>query len=287
MPPAGPLLLQDGDAICSLLPRTGGSIGSWIVAGQPMLRSADPDAVVAHGALASASFPLVPYSNRIVGSAFGWNGRTYRIPRTIAAEANAIHGVGFIREWQVIQAGDASALLRLDHSGDDHWPWPFVAQQRVTLDRHRLMLELSLHNLADEPVPSGFGHHPYFDSAGASLKFAARSVWIDGAAHPPAANFAFAHAPPVTGRAVDHCFTGEVSAATIAWAGRPLALRVTASPSLPAAVVYIPRGEDYFCFEPVPHRNHALTEAGGIAPMQVISPGGIFSANIALEAYRP
>jgi galactose mutarotase-like enzyme len=70
--------------------------------------------------------------------------------------------------------------------------------------------------------------------------------------------------------------------ARIAWEGRPLELLITSD--LPAAVVYIPKGEDRFCFEPVPHCNNALNREDADPPMPVVAPGEEFTAVIRFEA---
>jgi galactose mutarotase-like enzyme len=42
-----------------------------------MLRTASAEAIAAHDPLGMASFPLVPYSNRIADARFGWAGQTH------------------------------------------------------------------------------------------------------------------------------------------------------------------------------------------------------------------
>ena len=61
---------------------------------------------------------------------------------------------------------------------------------------------------------------------------------------------------------------------------------VRGSPGLAAAVVYIPAGADYFCFEPVPHIVNALNLPGHAPAMPLVLPGEVFTASITLAA-RP
>ena len=68
-----------GDNISTICPALGGSIIGWSVGEQEMLRRADADAIASGDPLAMASFPLVPFSNRIGNAQFIWKGREIQI----------------------------------------------------------------------------------------------------------------------------------------------------------------------------------------------------------------
>jgi aldose 1-epimerase len=53
---------------------------------------------------------------------------------------------------------------------------------------------------------------------------------------------------------------------------------------LPSAVVFIRKGDDGFCFEPVPHINNALNLVDREPAMPVVAPGKAFCACIRLRA---
>lgn len=283
------VMLRVGADRCTILPTPGGGLGGWSVAGQEMLRRADGDAVAAGNPLGFASFPLVPYSNRIGHGRFEWGGAAITLKRNFPPEPHAIHGVGWMRPWIVVDQEPHIATLELHHGGDDDWPWPFEAQQHITLGEQHLTLRLIARNLADVAVPLAFGHHPYFDSAGASLCFAAEAVWMNGDnALPttkarPAGHFDCTTPTAISGRAIDHCYDGVGGTAHIAWSGRAFALEIASSSSLPAAVVYIPAGGNAFCFEPVPNITNALNRPD-MPPMPVVAPGECFEATITLRA---
>lgn len=276
------LAIAAGSSICTVAPSVGGSIASWEVGGQPMLRSAAPG----HDVLGSASFPLIPYSNRIGFGGFGWNGREVQLPAHPLAAPHAIHGVGWEEGWDVIAHGASSITIELEFAGDARWPWPFRATQTVEVDGESLMLSLVAINLADEPAPLAFGHHPYFDASGAQLQFAAESFYptvennLPGEARLPAGDEDFSSVRPVPGKLIDNIYGNWHGPASIAWTGRPRALQITSS--LPHAVLYTPPGEDFFCFEPVPHLTNALNRADGDMP--IIAPGGAFSGSIKFHA---
>jgi aldose 1-epimerase len=282
--------IVDGDSICTICPALGGSITGWSVGGQDMLRRADAAAIASGDPLAMASFPLVPFSNRIGHARFMWGGQEIALTANFAPEPHAIHGTGWKEAWDVTEQGDSHCLLTLFHNADPHWPWSFEASQSFTLSDGALEIRLSAVNRADQPVPLAFGHHPYFDCEGAQLTFAASSVLMSGddalptEAIVPAGQFDFSSRGAVAGRNIDHCYAGWDGRARIQWTGRPLALEITAD--MAAAVVYIPPGGSAFCFEPVPHINNALNRPGDLPAMPIIAPGESFTATICLQAVQ-
>lgn len=286
------LTLTHGAARCDLLPQVGGSIGSWSVSGQEMLRTAGKSAVAARDPFATAGFPLVPYSNRIGQGTFEWRGEPMTLARNFPPEPHAIHGVGFERPWQVQSRAGDSAVLRLNYRPDAGWPWAFDARQRITLTDDLLILEFDAVNLESQPVPLAFGFHPYFPHHGARLTFHAQGVWRNGddglpceLVHPSGA-FDFSKGSAVENADIDHCFAGWNGVAIIAWADQAQALGITASRELSSAVVYIRRELDAFCFEPVAHINNALKRDDRESAMPVIAPGESFEASIRFRAIR-
>jgi aldose 1-epimerase len=282
--------IADGDSMCTLCPALGGSINGWSVNGQDMLRRADAAAIASGDPLAMASFPLVPFSNRIGYARFMWGGREIELTPNFAPEPHAIHGTGWKEAWAVTERGDSHCLLTLRHDADLLWPWSFEASQRFVLNDGALEIRLSAVNRADQPVPLAFGHHLYFDSGGAQLTFAASSVLMSGddalptEAIAPAGQFDFNNGGAVAGRNVDHCYADWDGRARIQWTSRPLALEITAD--MAAAVVYIPPGGSAFCFEPVPHINNALNRPRDLPAMPIIAPGESFAATIGLQAVK-
>jgi aldose 1-epimerase len=276
--------LADGQNRCSLVPELGGSIAGWAVSGQNMLRQASPAALGSGDRLGLSSFPLVPYSNRIDHGRFVWNERIIQIAPNFAPEPHAIHGTGWEDRWQVTEVSASAVTLTLDHQADPRWPWPFAARQQISVADSSLTIAMEARNMSSKPAPLGFGHHPYFDAEGASLNFRARQVWLNGAdclpseSVIPAGDYDFSQTGELADRSIDHCYTGWDGQAQIRWAGRPLALTIVSD--MNAAIAYVPRGEAYFCFEPVPHSNNALNRSDADPKMPVIEPGAKFQSVI-------
>jgi aldose 1-epimerase len=285
------ITLARGADRCDVIPQLGGSIGAWSVRGQDMLRAASAASIAAHDPYGMASFPLVPYSNRIGGGAFEWDGNAVALAQNFPPEPHAIHGVGFERPWQVQTRTNDSVVLTLRHRPDAGWPWAFEARQGITLGDGVLTLNLSAMNLQAHSAPLAFGHHPYFPRAGAKLTFHAKGVWLvgdDGLPSQwttPTGSFDFSEGLSVEHADIDHCFTGWSDAARIAWPEKDWALEITGSRELPHAVVCIRSDLDAFCFEPVAHINDALNRQER-ADMPIIPPGGSFRASITFRAVR-
>lgn len=284
------LTLSHGTDRCDLIPELGGSIAAWTVNGQEMMRSASAFSIAAKDPFGMASFPLVPYSNRIGGGSFEWSGKCFALARNFPPEPHAIHGVGFQRPWRVRTRTAESATLVLDHYPAASWPFAFEAEQRITLGEATLAIEMSAVNLADRAVPLAFGHHPYFPRSGAFLNFRAQGVWLVGDDGLPSLRvvpfdkFDYSNAMSVARGDIDHCFVGWDRKAEIFWPDRPLALEIAASDGLPCAVVCIRSDIDEFCFEPVPHTNDAVNRREGDYGMPVIAPGESFTASISFRA---
>ncbi len=282
------ITLRAGAAECEIWPDKGGSIARWTINGQDIFRTANADAVNDALPLGMASFPLVPYSNRIAYGRFEWNGMQVQLEPNFPPEPHAIHGTGWTAKWETKSQNVDSVVLHHNHKADSHWPWHFDAEQHIHLTEFGLTINLSARNTSDQPAPLAFGHHPYFDSEGATLSFGADTVWRTGddglpsSAEVPRDNFDFNNGWPVDGRVLDNGFAGWDGNANIRWIDRPLQLDIVAD--MQVAVVYMPKGEHYFCFEPVPHVINALNLPGQSPAVPLVGAGAVFRGQIHFSA---
>lgn len=284
------LVLQQGESRCEIRPLIGGSIASWTVQGQALLRSATARSVAAADPFGMATFPLVPYSNRIGNAAFSWNSKVVGLTRNFPPEPHSIHGVGFSRDWSVLDSSPDSALLQLVHKPDPSWPFAFEARQRISLTAGSLSLELSAVNFAGHPAPLAFGHHPYLPWQDAQLQFRAQRVWlVDGEGLPslsarPFGKFDYSEPTPVARGDIDHCYAGWDGSARVFWPGEKWALSLRATEALRHAVVCIRREQEMLCFEPVPHMNNAINRREPENAMPQLAAGEAFRAGIVFSA---
>src|SRR5579864_3946041 len=98
------LTLQSGESSVVLAPEIGGGIAGWTFGSVPLLRRPQPDAILSGDVRGLASFPLVPYSNRIAQGRFHWSGEDHMLARNFGDQPHTIHGIGWQRAWQVTAA---------------------------------------------------------------------------------------------------------------------------------------------------------------------------------------
>src|SRR5687767_15955674 len=126
------LRLEAGALRLELNPKAGGSIRALALkladAEHAILRAAPPS----NDVLDAASFPLVPYVNRIRGGRFTFRGREVTLAPNMAGDPSPLHGQGWLAPWRVDSADASAAVLSFDHPAGE-WPWTYRAEQRFEL----------------------------------------------------------------------------------------------------------------------------------------------------------
>lgn len=246
--------LRAGDLRLAVRPDLGGCIAGLWHDGVPVLLSAEPDTLRA--SRPSGSFPLVPYSNRLGYRRFQWQGREHQAAPNFGGSPHSLHGVAWLRAWQVISLDSRALVLRYDHQPDAHWPFAFAVQQRFALTPGRLSMQLTMTNTSPQGQPAGVGWHPYFPKRSRShLRAQVQQRWAFDEAHLP--TLASPHPgidDDIAHLRLDHCFDGWQGTAEI----RDERFSLTLRSSVNRLVVYTPTDKDYFCVEPVSHVNNAL-----------------------------
>src|SRR5207237_7439552 len=87
--------LHAGALRLSLRPDLGGSIAGLWHRDTPILRSTEPAALAA--ARRAASYPLVPYSNRLGYRRFRWKGHDHTTQPNFDDSPHSLHGIGWLR----------------------------------------------------------------------------------------------------------------------------------------------------------------------------------------------
>src|SRR5262245_25473228 len=88
------LTLRAGALALELAPSQGGSIVAFRKGAIDLMRATKPEDLAAGAVRQFASWPLVPWSNRIRNGRFAWRGRPIQLP-VDASDPHAIHGVGW------------------------------------------------------------------------------------------------------------------------------------------------------------------------------------------------
>jgi len=267
-------VIERGPARLALAPEVGGAIAAFTIGGRDVLR---PMAAGATDALLTASFPLVPFCNRIPNGRFAFEGREVVLPPNLADHPHALHGQGWRNAWTVEKARGGEAVLSYEHAADA-WPWAYRAEQRLVLSESGLRIELTVTNTGDAAMPAGLGFHPYFPRReGEVLTAANDGVWMIDAdvlptvRHPGVRGPDWAAGAVVEGHAlIDHCYTGWDQRAVLSAPGQPDTV-VTASADCRWLHVYVPPGEDHYCVEPCASRPNPFGE--GETGVVTLQPG--------------
>lgn len=275
------LTLANRNLRLELSPSIGGAISSfeWIDGdwSRPILRKGhNPLEKV----LDAASFPLVPYVNRIGGGRFTFRGREVEIAPNMAGDPSPLHGQGWLNPWTVEAHDETGATLRFNHAPGE-WPWAYAARQEFALGEGGVSVVLECRNTGDEPMPCGLGQHPYFPcSPQTRIDTHVTDVWtIDEQVLPvekiPAkGRFGLADRL-VCGQGLDHGFAGWGGEAQLNDPDWPYRLRLT-SPDARFFQLFSPIEGGICVAEPVSHANAALNAPEADWPalgMRVLDPG--------------
>lgn len=264
--------MRAGALEAAFAPAFGGAL-HWLTRdGVDILRRTAPGAT---DPLAMTSFPLVPYANRIAHGRFDFDGQSHQLPLNFGDHPHSLHGLGWQAKWTATETGAAHVTMVHDHAGMLGWPWPYRAEQRVSLTASDLSISLSLENLSDAPMPAGLGFHPYFEAdEHTTLCFDADGLWLSTPdmlpdRQVPADTLGdWSRPAPVLGDSlIDNAYAGWTGPVQVVRGdGTGLTLSATGADWLH---VYRPPGERFFCAEPVTHMPDAIHRGG----MPVLAPG--------------
>lgn len=208
---------------------------------------------------------LFPSPGKLEGDAFARAGKMGRMGQ---------HGFARNRAWQeVSRATGGAARLTLELADDAEtrasFPWPFRTRLSFALAAKALRIEIRVENPGREPLPFGFGFHPYF--------------------HVPQAEKARAKIPTAATRAWDNVQKREVPFAGIDLASKEVDLHLEdhggseahlelpegvvtlrGSPEFSRWVVWTLQGKDFVCLEPWTCPGNALNTGRGLLE---VAPG--------------
>ena len=283
-----PVTLRNAELVCEIKPELGGCIAGLWLGDIPVLRSTR--AADLHSVRQSASYPLVPFSNRVGHASLQWQGTDHPLVKNWAPDPHAIHGVGWERPWAVLDASDTFALLSYEHKADAAWPFDLDTSQAFKLETHALEMSLSITNQSAVSAPVGLGWHPYFvKRKDTRLHFDATGRWEMGPDQLPTVR---ASSTGLDGGCaaltVDHCFDG--------WSGvvdlHDSVLHTRIVSGLSRLVVYTTPDHNTVAIEPVSHVNDAMNrmaQTGASADelgVCILQPGQTFSCEMRIEGER-
>ncbi len=288
------LHLNAGRLTADIAPGTGGSIAALRIDGKDVLRPLSQDDRARRNVLGAASFPMIPFANRIGGNAFTFEGRTIRFQPNNPPEIYHVHGTGWQRPWQVAAAGGAHTTLTLSERSIGSYSYDAV--QEFHLDGTQLSLTTRLTNTGAFRMPFGLGHHPWFPrEAGATLHFNAGTFHLNEPelmigkriALPPELSFAQARSLPDFWLCSD--FGGWDGHATIKLPQRGAGLTLHGDGLFTHLMIYADPKADVFCVEPQTNASCAFNRPGGFEDehdnVVILAPGESMCATLRLEPF--
>lgn len=294
--------LVSGDARVEVVPAIGGAVAAFRWRGLDVMRPTPPEALAERNVRLCASFPLVPFSNRIAQAQLRFADALYELDRNYPDQPHAIHGVGFQRPWSVASVHADRVALVFDYRPEEDarraWPFAFRALQSLSIaDRSgmaALTMTLAIESTDARTFPFGLGWHPYFPrNASTVLGFRAGGLWETGpsllptrhTSVPPALSF---DPPRAIGTStLDNVFTGFDGVAGLDYLDRALRVSVEGDSATPFLVVFVPPDRDYCAVEPVTQmtdafNRHARGESG--TGTRALAPGAAFSCTMRIVA---
>ena len=260
--------LHHANQSLGLVPTLGGSVAAWKVnRPQGPFDLWRPWDEAAPDLYSMASFPLVPWSNRISAGGFTHDNIFHPIAPNRVGEPYPIHGDGWLQSWQLKQTSSDAVEMVLKSDCFQGDPYQYVAMQRFVLREDGMDQTLSVTHTGALPLPYGLGQHPCFvRTPQAYLQADVGGVWLSGADPLPTTHtrdfpdsWDLRSGIPARGSFIDNAYTGWSGAGSIVWPERPLALTMRV-PEVQArgssdgfCLLYRPESGPGFCFEPVTH----------------------------------
>jgi len=207
----------------------GGRLSSLIVHGRELL------VVGAASPLDWGLYPMVPFAGRVRNSLLTFEDRAAQLPAN--AGPHAIHGYGFIREWETVD--DTSISFEFG----EPWPWRGKATQTFALSDEQLGLSLRVDAVDRQPMQIGW--HPWFrrdigDDHEIDLRFEADLMFQRGDDGIPTGEMV-----TPSERSWDDCFDGVHDDPVVSWGSVELSLSSTL-----AQWTVFNQHDDGICVEP-------------------------------------
>jgi aldose 1-epimerase len=217
-----------------------------------------------------ANFMLIPWSNRIKGALFRFRGKDYQLAVN-AADGTAIHGTTRNAPWEIERADPRGITGSFDSRKNPgaNFPFAFSTRAELRLDGPSFVNTVWLKNEGNEPMPAGFGHHPYFqrkltgDGDSAMLEVPCTEYFeLDmcipkGPPLPVDSRLDFRKMRSISGVHVDDCLTGRIPGAPIRFSYPESKLNVTmeCDPLFEHIILYMPPGKTFYAVEPLTNAN--------------------------------
>jgi len=271
-----------------LLPDIGARLHRLRVFGHDLLRTPDEPSTHVEDPFGWGAYVMAPWCNRIAAAPTDIDGESVDIPSNFP-DGTAIHGQVYRERWQQ----DDDGTFRVE-AGGGGWPWRYESALHLAVIGTTLMIEQTLTNLAETPMPGGLGLHPWFRrplevrvNAGTVLR---SNLDPDSLAVPVSGQWDLRGRRPMPDDLDAAWLTLGDPAVELRWpaAGLQAAMRVRSGAGT-WIVAASPRSVDAVAIEPQTHAPYGLRrllsgEPGGLRPLE---PGDTLELTTELAFDRP
>ncbi len=219
----------------------------------------------------AASFPLVPFANRIEGNAFSFQNKIYKLAPNILWDPHFLHGEGWISHWTILTSSNNHMEMEFRCNNSPYSPYNYLAYQMVTLDQDKISIRLSVKNCDVQPMPFGLGHHPFFHltkdtllKAKAEYYYTEKNGYLPDKVQDIPKELNFGNHRHLPHHWVNNGFAKWDGIAQILWNNHKIGADITASKNFNHYFIFISDTkfdpdykEDFFCFEPMTHSANA------------------------------
>ncbi|OKL50140.1 hypothetical protein BM477_01705 [Boudabousia marimammalium] len=108
----------------------------------------------------------MPWSNRIQDARYSFDGVEYDFGPDEYGMRSALHGLAYMRDWEILHFTDSSVTLAITVGGIDAYPFRIALKVTYRLDGPNLFMEMEATNQGEKAAPVGMGWHPYFAHEG-------------------------------------------------------------------------------------------------------------------------
>jgi len=141
----------------AVLVEVGGGLRELRLDGRDVVAGYAEDAVASGG----RGQHLLPWPNRVGDGRWSWDGRDLQLPLSEPAARNAHHGLVRWSSWEVLRVTSESAQLRTYVPPQPGWPGRLEVICTWELTEQGLCAQMVVTSQAPQPVPLGYGAHPY------------------------------------------------------------------------------------------------------------------------------
>ena len=278
-----PILEIDADGLSVRVSLQGGTIVDALCNGAPLFRPYNGNGTGPIDPLKCASFPFVPFGNRVENNRFSYAGKAYSLEPNTDWDRHYLHGDGWLRDWTLASHSESDVTIELQYGLSEETPYAYEARQSIRVEDGALHLGLGVCNTGDLTLPFGVGHHLFFPlTKRMTLEAEARRYVTEKDEYLPdrvteiPAELDFSEPKLLPRRWINNGFEGWNGRARINWPenGRSALIKADAVFStyflFHSDTTFEPDfADDYFCFEPMTHtaNGHNRPDLGGLVAL--------------------